>query len=164
MQKSALALLVSGALVAAGLAMVVAGTQFVLEGITQGSGAVSQGQDLAIQSEFGPEADSGVYAVQVPGFESGAFYASVAGPSGTELASLEIRQETTEENFVPEGAGTHTLTIRGDGDEAQVFAAMGPVPDAAKRSLGFVSVYVLIVGMAGLAISGIYSVKKRRSV
>ncbi len=46
-----------------------------------------------------------------------------------------------------------------------MFAAIGPLPDAGKKSLGFISVYVLVIGMIGLVAAGIYGIKNRvRSV
>jgi len=43
-----------------------------------------------------------------------------------------------------------------------VFAAIGPLPDAGKQSLGFISMIILVTGMVGLVVVGIYGVKNRR--
>ncbi len=43
-----------------------------------------------------------------------------------------------------------------------MFAAIGPLPDVGKKSLGFISVYILVIGMIGLVVVGIYGIKYRR--
>ena len=40
-----------------------------------------------------------------------------------------------------------------------IFAAIGPLPDANKKLLGSISVIILIIGMIGLVVVGIYGIK-----
>ena len=171
MQKSGIMLTVSGVLVVAGLVLLAVGNQVILEGVSQGGGAVSTGQDLVVPGEFVPEDGedkrgpaTGVYAVQVMEYDTDmSLSASVLDPSGTEIAFERIGSETIESEFPVGEHGEYRLVVRNDGGgEAQVFGAIGPLPDAGKKSLGFLSLYVLVVGMAGLVASGIYGVRNRR--
>ena len=43
-----------------------------------------------------------------------------------------------------------------------MFATIGPFPDASKLSLRPISMIILVIGMAGLVIVGIYGIKNRR--
>ena len=62
-------------------------------------------------------------------------------------------------------SGTYQLIIESQSlENNQAFGAIGPLPDAGKKSLGFISLYILVIGMAGLVISGILAIKKRKSI
>jgi hypothetical protein len=39
---------------------------------------------------------------------------------------------------------------------------IGPEPDAGKKSLGFISLYILIVGLIGMVGVAIYAIKNRK--
>ncbi|RNJ75808.1 MAG: hypothetical protein EB830_05455 [Nitrosopumilus sp. H13] len=155
-------LAVSGVLIIAGLGLLVVGSQVVLEGIVQNSGPVGEGMELSASADLGRDVASGVFAVQVAEFQAGAFHAELAGPSGI-VASVELEKSALEEKFEAE-TGTYTLTVSGSGDQTHVIAAVGQSPDAGKKSLGFTSVYVLVVGMALFGGTCVYGVWKRRSV
>jgi hypothetical protein len=43
-----------------------------------------------------------------------------------------------------------------------VFGAIGPLPDASKKSLGFIPIIVIIIGMIGLVGLGIYEIINRK--
>jgi hypothetical protein len=43
-----------------------------------------------------------------------------------------------------------------------IFAAIGPLPDANKQLLGSISIIILVIGMIGLVVVGIYGIKYRR--
>lgn len=167
MQKAAIMLIITGALVAAGLGLVVFGTQAVLEGVSQGDGMVSRSEPLVIEAEFdADDTDTGVFVVQIPEFEGDTFSASVIGPSDTELASQNVDADTIEKEFDIVQSGTYRLVIESSsGEDAAAIGAIGPLPDAADKSIGFLAIYVLIVGMAGLAVTGIVAIRgKKRSV
>lgn len=163
MQKSGIMLIVSGALIVVGLILLVVGNQVILEGVSQGSGVVSVNQDLGISGEFSSkELGYGVYAVQIMEFREDTFSAKVLDPSGIEVSSEAIQSETMEKEFQIDQTGDYKLIVQSNGNESQVFGAIGPLPDAGKKSLGFLSSYILIAGMIGLVVSGIYGVKKRK--
>ena len=163
-QKSGIALVVSGALIVIGLILLVVGNQVILEGVSQGNGMVSVNQDLTIAGEFSSkEFTYGVYAIQIMEFKENTFSAKVLDSSDIEIASERIQSDTMEKEFEIDQTGSYKLIIQSNSDEeTQVFGAIGPLPDAGKKSLGFLSSYLLIAGMIGLVVSGIYGIRKRK--
>jgi hypothetical protein len=164
MKKSAIMLVVSGTLIVIGLVMLVIGNQIVLEGVSQGNGKVSLSQMLTISGDFDKqETSTGVFAVQVMEFKDNTFSVRVLDSSDIEIVSKEINEETIEEEFDVLETGAYKLIIEStSNEETPVFGAIGPLPDAGKKTLGFISVYVLVIGMVGLVGVGVYAVKKRK--
>ncbi|MHA7734555.1 hypothetical protein [Nitrosopumilus sp. S6] len=167
MQKAGVILVVSGALIVIGLVLLAVGNQVILEGVFQGNGKISSNQDLIISGEFNSEESSvGVFAVQVMEFKENRVSAKILDPFENEIVSKNIDEETIEEEFDIFDTGEYKLIIQSNSnEETQVFGAIGPRPDAGKKSLSFVSAYILIIGMVGLVGSGIYRIKsKKKSV
>ncbi len=154
----------SAALIAIGLLLLVLGNQIILEGISQGDGKVSSSQTLTVSVDFdSQETSTGIFAVQIMEFKDNIFSVKVLDPFESEIIFQIINEETIEKEFDVLETGTYKLIIESTGDEEiHVFAAIGPLPDAGKKSLGFISVYVLVIGMVGLVVVGIYGVKNRR--
>ena len=167
MEKAGIILVVSGALIVVGLILLAAGNQIILEGVSQGNGKINSSQDLTISGEFDSEESiTGVFAVQVMEFKEKIVSAKILDPFGNEIVSKNVDEETIEEEFDIRDTGSYKLIIQSDSNEdIQVFGAIGPLPDAGKKSLSFVSAYILIIGMVGLVGSGIYKIKsKKKSV
>lgn len=105
----------------------------------------------------------GVFAVQTMEIKDNIVSARVLDPFDSEIISQMINEENVEKEFDVVETGTYKLIIESTSEqEIQMFAAIGPLPDAGKKSLGFISVYVLVIGMIGLVGSGIYAVKNRK--
>ena len=164
MQKSGIGIIVSGVLIVIGLILLVIGNQIILEGISQGNEKVSSSQTLSISVEFdSQETPIGVFAVQIMEFKGNRVSAKILDPLDSEVITQPVNEQTIEKEFDVLETGTYKLIIESTGDEEiQVLAAIGPLPDAGKKLLGFISVYVLIIGMVGLVVVGIYEVKNRR--
>ncbi len=164
MQKSGLMLVVSGVLIVIGLILLVLGNQIVLEGVSQRNGFVNATQSLTVSGNFNiQETSVGVYATQLMSFKDNAFSVRIVDPNNNEIIYETISEETIENQFKITENGDYKLIIESIGnEESQVFGAVGPLPDAGKKSLGFISIYVLVVGMIGLIGAGIYEVKNRR--
>ena len=164
MQKSGIMIVISATLIVVGLILLVLGNQIILEGVSQGDGKVSSDQTLIISGEFVSQDTSiGVFAVQIMEFKDNTFSAKVLDPFDSEIISQTINEETIEEGFDVLETGTYKLIIESTStEETIVFAAIGPLPDAGKKSLGFISVYILVIGMVGLVVVGIYGVMNRR--
>ncbi len=164
MQKSVIMLISSAALIVIGLILLVVGNQIILGGISQGNEKVSSGQTLTISVDFDSQVTSiGVFAVQIMEFKANIFSAKVLDPFESEIIFQTINEETIEKEFDVLETGTYKLIIEStSNEEIIVFAAIGPLPDAGKKSLGFISVYILVIGMVGLVVVGIYGIKKRR--
>jgi hypothetical protein len=164
MEKAGIILVLSGVLIVIGLILLAMGNQIILEGVYQDNGAISSSQNLIISGEFNSEESSvGVFAVQAMEFKENKISAKVLDPLDNQIASKNVDDETIEEEFEIFDTGVYKLIIQSDSnEETQVFGAIGPLPDAGKKSLSFISSYVLIIGMAGLIGSGIYRVKSRK--
>ena len=163
MQKLGIMLVVTTALIVIGLILLVVGNQIILEGVSQGDGNVSSSQTLSISSDFdSQDTSTGVFAVQIMGFKDNIFSVKVLDPFNSEIIFQTINEKTIEKEFEVLATGTYKLIIEStSNEETIVFAAIGPLPDVGKKSLGFISVYVLVIGMVGLVAVGIYGIKKR---
>ena len=163
MQKSGIMIVISATLIVVGLILLVLGNQIILEGVSQGNQKVSSSQTLTISVDFdSQETPIGVFAVQIMEFKDNTFSAKVLDPFDSEIISQTINEETIEKDFDVLDTGTYKLIIEStSSEETIVFAAIGPLPDAGKKSLGFISVYILVIGMVGLVVVGIYGVKNR---
>lgn len=155
---------VTGALIVIGLILLVLGNQIILEGVSQGNGKVSSNQTLIISGNFDTQkTTTGVFAVQIMELEDNMFSARILDPYDIEIISQPINEETTEKEFDVSETGDYKLVIESiSQDEIPVFGAIGPLPDTGKKSLGFISVYILIIGMMGLVVVGIYGIKNRK--
>ena len=164
MQKFGIMLVSSASLIIIGLILLVLGNQIILEGVSQGNEKMSSSQTLTISVDFDSQETSiGVFAVQIMEFKDNIFSAKVLDPFDSEIIFQSINEETIEKEFDVLETGTYKLIIEStSNEETIVFAAIGPLPDAGKKSLGLISVYILVSGMVGLVVTGIYGVKKRR--
>ena len=164
MQKSTIMLISSATLIVIGLILSAVGEQIILGGFSQGTGKVSSSQTLSISVEFDSQETSvGIFAVQIMEFKDNTFYAKVLDPFDNEIISQSIIKETIENEFDIFETGTYKLIIESNSNEEPiVFATIGPFPDASKLSLRPISMIILVIGMAGLVIVGIYGIKNRR--
>ena len=163
MQKSGLIIVGSGTLIVIGLALLALGNQIILDGVIQGDGKVSINQDIIVSTNFDSQKTSvGVFAVQIMNLEDNVFSAKVFDPLEIEIISLKINEETVEKEFDVLESGVYKLVIKSSNDEeSQVFGAIGPLPDEGEKSISYISVYVVIIGMVGLFGAGILKIKKR---
>jgi len=163
-QKLGILLVSTTSLIVIGLILLVVGNQIILEGISQENGKVSSSQTLSISMDFDlQETSTGIFAVQIMEFKDNIFSAKVLDPLDSEIIFQTINEETIEKEFDVLETGTYKLIIESaSNEEAIVFAAIGPLPDVGKKSLGFISVYILVIGMGGLIVVGIYGIKNRR--
>jgi len=163
-QKSGLITVISGVLIIIGLVLLVIENQLILEGVNQENGKVSSSQTITVSVDFDMERTSmGVFAVQAMEFKENTLLVKLLDPFDIEIISQEINEEIIEREFDVLESGTYKLLIQSNSDEEiHVFGAIGPLPDANKKLIGFISTYVLIAGMAGLVGSGIYVIKNRK--
>ena len=154
----------SAALIAIGLLLLVLGNQIILEGISQGDGKVSSSQSLTVSVDFdSQETSTGIFAVQIMEFKDNIFSVKVLDPLESEIIFQTINAETIEKEFDVLETGTYKLIIESTSNEEPiVFAAIGPLPDANKQLLGSISIIILVIGMIGLVVVGIYGIKYRR--
>ena len=163
MQKSGIVLVISGGLIVIGLVLLVLGNQIILEGVSQGNGKIKSEQALTITGNLDTQKTlTGVFAVQIIEFKDNIFSVKVLDPLDIEIISQEINEDTIEKEFEIVETGTYKLIIESiSNEESQVFGAIGPLPDGNKTLLGFISIYVLVIGMIGLVGVGIYQIKSK---
>jgi len=164
-QKSGLVIVIFGLLIVVGLVVSVIENQVTLEGINQGNGKVSSSEIVTISVDIDREdTQTGIFAVQVMEFKKNTISAKILDPSEIEIISQNVNEDNFEEKFDIIESGTYQLIIQSsDDDEIYVTGAIGPLPDADKKFiLSTVSLIILIIGMIGLAITGIIGIKNRK--
>ena len=168
MQKSGLLIVVFGLLIVVGLVVSVIENQITLDGINQGNGKVSSAETVTISVDIDKEITAeGIFAVQIMEFKENTISAQVLDPSNIEIISEKINDESVEKEFDIFETGTYQLIIQSsDDDGIYVTGAIGPLPDANKKLiLSSISLAILIIGMIGLGVTGLYGIKnKKRSV
>ncbi|MBT3329676.1 MAG: hypothetical protein HN384_07065 [Nitrosopumilus sp.] len=165
MQKTGLFIVIFGILIVAGLAISVIENQITLEGITQGNGKVDSVQVVTISVDLNKnETPIGIFAVQIMEFKENMFSVKILDPSGTEIISERIIEETTEQEFKVLDSGKYELIIQSFEDkESYVAGAIGPLPDAEKKFIiSNISTLCIIIGMIGLGVVVIYEIKNKR--
>ncbi len=163
MQKAATMLALVGGLIAAGIALSFYGSMIITEDLTQAVENIGQGGTLEISAELDPSVNSeGVYVVQVMEFTEGMISVSLVDPLGSQIVSKVVETESLEEQFEITNSGTYTMTIENAGENTDVVGVLGHVPDTAKFSVGVSGFYLLVVGLIGMGIVGIFVVKNRK--
>ena len=142
--------------------------QITLEGIAQGNGKVNSAQVVTISVEFDKEETPiGIFAVQIMEFKQNTFSSKILDPSGSEIISEKIDEDTIEQEFRILDSGKYELIIQSSDDKGSYVAgAIGPLPDANKKLIiTSSSTLCIIIGMSGLGIVAIYEIRnKRKSV
>jgi len=164
MDKSKIMIVISGAMIAIGLVLSVAGEQIILEDIIQERDEINLEKTLTILSDFdSEETEKGIFNVQIMNFKENTFYLKVLDPFEIEIISYEMDSETIEEDFEIFETGTYKLIIKStDNEERLVVGSLGPLPDSNQMVLRYLSMYILLGGMMGLLVSGMIIVKNRK--
>jgi len=162
-KKSGIFLAVVGGLVGVGIILSFYGNNVIFEDLIQKDGDVGSGQDLIVEVELdNTETQTGIYAVQIINFESATVTASILDPFNTLIESQSINQEVYEGLFDVTTSGTYKLLIENTGEQVKIFGVIGPEPDSGKRSLGIISLYILVMGLIGMFIVTVYIVINRK--
>ena len=168
MQKGGLLIVIFGILIVAGLATSVLENQVTLEGITQGNGKVSVSETVTISADLDKKkTPMGIFAVQIMEYKENTFSAKILDPSGMEIISEKINEDTIEQEFEIFDSGNYELIIQSSDDkESYVAGAIGPIPNKDNQIIfSTVSIICTILGMIGLVIIAIYEIRnKRRSI
>lgn len=168
MQKGGLLIVIFGILIVAGLATSVLENQTTLEGITQGNGKVSTSDIVTISVDLDKDKTAtGIFAVQIMEFKENTFSAKILDPSGIEIISERINEDTIEQEFRVLDSGNYELIIQSSDDkERYVAGAIGPLPNADNKVIfSTISTVCIILGMIGLVIFAIVEIRnKKRSI
>ena len=163
MQKSGILFVIVGSIVGVGIILSFYGNQVIFEDLNKGEGQVKFGENLIIPVELdNTETQTGIYAVQIINFKEG-ITAKILDPFDKEIESQLIEDEVFEGRFNIAVSGIYKLVIENtDKKEIKIFGVIGPEPDAGKKSLGFISLYILIIGLIGMVGVAIYAIKNRK--
>jgi len=164
-QKSGLIIVIFGLLIVTGLVVSIVENQITLEGINQGNGKVSSIETVTVSVDLDKEITPvGIFAIQIMEFKENTISTIILDPSNIEIISQKVNEETLEKEFDVFETGTYQLIIQSsDEEEIYVTGAIGPLPDADKKFiLSVISLSILIIGMVGLATTGIIGIKNRK--
>lgn len=155
--------MIVGSIVGLGIILSFYGNQVIFEDLIKGEGQVKFGENLIIPVELDrSETQSGIYAIQIIDFSEG-ITVKILDPFDKEIESQIIDEEVFEGQFSITVSGTYKLVIENTNEkEIKIFGVIGPEPDAGKKSLGFISLYILIVGLIGMVGVAIYAIKNRK--
>ena len=155
--------MIVGSIVGIGMILSFYGNQVIFEDLIKGEGQVKFGENLIIPVELdNMETQTGIYAIQIINFKEG-ITVKILDPFDKEIESQLINEEVFEGRFNITVSGIYKLVIENtDEKEIKIFGVIGPEPDAGKKSLGFISLYILIIGLIGMAGVAIYAIKNRK--
>ena len=165
MQKIGIFVIIVVVIVGLGIGLSFYGNQIVFEDLNTDVGTITLGKDLIVTSEMGIDSDMGIYAVEIIDFnENTKVSAKILDPFNSLIESEEITEQRFEEKFELTNDGTYQLVLETSSEEeVQVFGVIGPEPDPGKKSIGFISLYILIIGLVGMSAVAIYAIKNRRN-
>lgn len=140
------------------------GNQLIFEKLAQKEDIVSLENKLEITSDLDPETNThGTVAYQILDFKDNKIRVTVVDPTGLELFSEILEKESYEKSFEISSPGAYKLSIENiSSGDTHLVAVMGPQPDPFSKSIAFISLYILVVGMAGMIVVGVYAIKSRR--
>ena len=163
MQKTGILFVIVGSIVGIGIILSFYGNQVIFEDLIKGEGQIKFGENMIIPVELdSAETQSGIYAIQIIDFKEGVT-AKILDPFDKEIESQSMDEEVFEGRFNIAVSGIYKLVIENtDEKEIKIFGVIGPEPDAGKKSLGFISLYILIIGLIGMAGVAIYAIKNRK--
>ncbi len=162
MQKSSVLFLLAGGLIIGGLALSVWGNQVIFEDFVKDEGIIVSGEEIRVSTAM-KVSEQGIFAVDVLQLKEDSIFVTVIDPFENQIVQQMANQETFEGYFDVNTAGNYTLVItNSDEEDAFVAGYIGPEPDALKRSIAFVSIYVLIVGLVSIVIVIVYAIVKRK--
>lgn len=163
MKKSGVFLAIVGSLIAVGIILSFYGNYVIFEDLKQGDADVGFGESLIVEVDLDPnKSSSGIYAVQILDFKGGTITANIVDPFNSIIESQTINEELYEGLFDLTTVGTYKLVVENSGETVKIFGVIGPEPDSGKRSLNIISLYILVVGLVGMAGVAVYIVVNRK--
>ena len=157
-------LVITGALIGIGAALLFFGSQSITADIVIEDGQINETNSIKIDAVLDPEINVvGVFAVQTLDENEGKILAIVLDPNDVQIASTSINQRSFEEIFEISQLGTYTLIIKTQSSETlNVVGGIGHVPDSSSYSISMAGFFILLLGMLGVLIIGVILVKERK--
>jgi len=162
MRKSHLILFIGGALVAIGMVTSFYGSQLVTQDLTITEGVASNASPLELTRELDPSiAKTGVFVIQAESFDG--LLATILDPNGQQIASKEISQKSTEEQFEITTKGTYKILLESSTtSEASVVIGLTHMPDRNFIVLNLLGQSIIISGFVGVGLAVIFEIKNRK--
>ena len=163
MQRTGILFVIVGGIVCTGIVLSFYGNQVIFEDLIREEGQIKVGESLTIPVELdNTETQNGIYAILIIDSNEKVI-AKILDPFDNEIESQSIEEEDFEGQFKITKSGIYKLVIENPNEkEIKISVVIGPEPDAGKKSLGFISLYVLIIGLIGMAVVPIYAIKNRK--
>ena len=163
MKKSGILFAVVGGLIGIGMLLSAYGNYVIFEDLAKGDGDVKSGQNLVVEIDLdSTDTQTGIYAIQIIDFKGATITANILDPSDIVIESQSVNEEVYEGLFELTSSGEYKLSIENEGEQIQIFGVIGPEPDDWKRSVGFISMYILFIGLIGMVGLAVYIVIKRK--
>lgn len=164
MKKSGIPLVAAGALIGIGIILSFYGNYIIFEDLAKTNGVVSSGNSLTLEVDLdNSKSKTGIFAVQIIDFKSQTVSAIIVDPLDNTIESKAINEESYEGVFDISISGAYKLIIENNGDELTVFGVIGPEPEEWKQSLAFVSLYILVIGLFGMALVAVlFAINRKR--
>ena len=161
MKRPTLVLLAMAVVLAAGFTLSIYSTQSLFESLTMLQGSVEPGIPMEISAEIPP--GTGIFAFEVVDHDPNmSMHARVLGPFGSVIDSVETRESAYESTFKVDEIYEYVMILEsGYAESVDVVAVIGPEPDSSQNAMGFVSLYMLLVGVAGMIAATIYVIVTR---
>lgn len=162
MQRTGILFVIVGGIVCTGIVLSFYGSQVIFEDLIKGEGEIKAGENLTIPIEFdSTETQNGIYAILIIDSNERVIV-KILDPFDNEIES-QLINEKFEGPFKITNSGIYKLVIENPNEEKIIISgAIGPELDAGKKSLEFISRYVLIVGLIGMVVVPIYAIKNRK--
>jgi hypothetical protein len=162
-KKSSILFAVVGSLIGIGMLLSAYGNYAIFEDLAKGDGEVISGQNLVVEIELDhTDTQTGIYAVQIIDFKGATITANILDPSDIVIESQSVNEEVYEGLFELTSSGVYKLSIENEGEQIKIFGVIGPEPDDWKRSVGLISIYILLIGLIGMAGLAVYLVINRK--
>ena len=163
MKKTLIFLALVGSLIGMGMLLSAYGNYVIFEDLAKGDGEVKSGQSLIVEIELNPsDTQTGIYAVQIIDFKGATITANILDPSEIVIESQSVNEEGYEGLFELTSSGVYKLSIENEGEPIKIFGVIGPEPGDWKRSVGLISMYMLFIGLIGMACLAVYLVISRK--
>ena len=164
MERLLIFLLIVGALIGGGIILSFYGAQLTTQNLIVKEENLVPGSSMEVMVELDPSiSETGVYGILLAKIEESAISVSVFDPLGIQILSKTINQKSTDEQFKIISSGTYKIIIENSGlEETQIVAGIGYMPDSNTRYVGIVGTYILAVGLIGIVVIGVYTIRNRR--
>ena len=164
MAKATKFLVIIGALIGIGAALLFAGSQAITSDIIIQEGQIDGINKVEIAADLDPEINSeGVFVVQTMEGSEVSLSIKILDPQDKEIITNSVVTNSFEDYFDITEPGIHTLVIDTTNEMAvNVVGGICHVPDASAYSISMIGFALLLIGMLGVVIVGIILIRQRK--